>query len=562
MEETKIVSSQMNDLDSEIGKVETLMLEGSLDEASSQAEALLHKHGKSKRVQSLLNAVKRRQLNRGMAEVRKLNSSGKAAEADILVRALAETHGENEKLGELQALIEVRLRRALPGQIILLVEQGMITEAEALVERFGEERKDDERYKEAIKRLERKKHRIALDAQQRMIAKGKALLEAGQPAKALEEMRRPDDITAEKRVTWVRTYVMALRETGAFQEIVDLLEPHLGESGNLGPLVQDALGEAYERLGRVDDAQKLFRSKLFVPEIKIEGSLRAALMRAEEIKPIKLPNRGITQPLLDRFWALADQTKWKRDEWTNQIRRGLASQAILRGLAFTDSAHAQELREIVQVKSYDNLLALSRAGKPCMAVGTHLGPVMAIVPVLQDYAIPASIMTGLPMPSELQTEYINFIYTKRRSLATLREIDKAVSNGRVLCMAVDVDEGLGDGDKGYSFPIFGHEVRVFSMVTRIIHRYKLPSFLTPLVFKDDGIGATAISLPEPGDGEDADSFAARWWQAYMDQYVQLLKGDPRNLLIVGGMVYRALTKNAESLEGARALPISIGEALD
>ncbi len=552
----------MNDLDSSLAEVRVLLQDGSLDEAGAKAQDLAREHQDDKRVQSLLQTLGRKRLTRGLAELRKQIAAGELVEAEEKAEALAEAHGEDEPLRELRATIDTRLKKTVPAQIKRLVKQDRIAEAEVVAERFAEDRKDDERFQEAVKRMKRRKHRNALEARLKMVEQGMNLLDSGKAAEALEVMERPDDVLSEEQATWVRVYVTALVRTGAFQAVVDLLEPHLAESAKLGPVIQDALGEAYERLNRTEDAQNLYRSQLFAQEVKIEGSLRSALAKAEDHKAIRIPNRSITQPMLDRLWSLADQSKWTREEWTIQVQRGLAAEAILRGLAFTTGEHAREMGDIVHVHDYDGLLDLSRAGKPCVAVGTHLGPIMAIVPVMHHYAIPAAIMTGLPMPSEFQTEHIKFIYTKRRSLATMREMDKAVAEGRVLCMAVDVDEGLGSGDKGYSFTIFGHKVRVFSLVTRIIHRYQLPSFVTPMLFKDDGIDATAIPLPEPREGEDQDSFAARWWQAYMDHYVAVLKGDPRNLTIFGGMVYRALTKNEESLEGARELPISIGEPLD
>lgn len=556
------MSSPIKDLEADLAEITQLAQSGSLDEAKAKAESLSNMHQDDKRLKELLASVERKRLNQRLTGIRKMLSAGDLLEAEAKAKALEEAHGDNERLRDLQASIEKKLLKVLPAQIIRLAEQGRFDEAEALVARFNEQRKDDPQFLKAVKRLERRKHRTAVEAHRKTIEQGRTLLEAGDAAAALKIMRRPDDVTSERQANWVRLYVSALAQTGAYQEIVDLLEPHLAESGKLGPRVQDTLGEAYERLDRVEDAQNLYRSQLFAPEVAIEGSLRSALSRAEDFRPVKVPNRSFPQQMLDRLWSLADQSKWNREDWTTLVRRGLAAEEILRGLAFSTGKHAEEMGEIVHAHDYDGLLDLSRAGKPCVAVGTHLGPIMAIVPVMKHYAIPAAMLTGLPMPNEFQTDHIKFIYTKRRSLATLREIDKAVGDGRVLCMAVDVDEGLGSGDKGYAFEIFGHKVRVFSMVTRIIHRYKLPSFVTPMLFKDDGIDATAITLPEPREDEDQDAFAARWWQAYMDHYLKILEGDPRNLTIFSGMVYRALNKSQESLEGARDLPISIGKSLE
>jgi lauroyl/myristoyl acyltransferase len=108
--------------------------------------------------------------------------------------------------------------------------------------------------------------------------------------------------------------------------------------------------------------------------------------------------------------------------------------------------------------------------------------------------------------------------------ASTRNILQPLRNGTVI--AWTVDSMVGDT---YSVDFLGRELRLNAMAPRIAQRHASASFWCYPHWRGERVAFEIERLPEPRDGEDVDSWAARWYAPYLDKLEQVVRGDPRNI---------------------------------
>ena len=107
----------------------------------------------------------------------------------------------------------------------------------------------------------------------------------------------------------------------------------------------------------------------------------------------------------------------------------------------------------------------------------------------------------------------------------------SVREGYAVVIAVDGAINLGAPRIRFE----GQEITYSSFAARSAHRLGVPSVFCAPRWEGDRIGFVIERLPDPEEGEDADTHADRWRDAYLDSLKRFLGGAPENLRLSGGI---------------------------
>lgn len=374
-----------------------------------------------------------------------------------------------------------------------------------------------------------------------LTVKGRALLEQGRGGEFCSALT-PSAIPGGGSTTalW-NVYARSLEQAGRWQEIVDWLEPVVTGGGEVSPGVFEALSLAYNRLGRTDKAEEIYRKLSQGLSKIVPDDLVTGLKDARSAGPSSLPNSTLTAHVLDRLWELADQTKWTREAWTDRLRWGGGAQRILRNLIMVRSKRAHE---VVALTDYVDMAAYKQAvasGRSCLITGAHYGAYGAVAAMFMDSGVPTCLLSKFAIPQEDLPDNVVRVTASSHPRLFVKAIQQAVSEGRIIIVSGDIDTDLGAADKGYRLNLFGQDVSVASMPTRLAYQFKLPSIWLEGLFAEDRFQVRSrMLMPPPRDGERRDAFAERWWAAYLDEMTRVLRYDPSNLYFESGPVRRAL----------------------
>ncbi|MEQ8653352.1 MAG: tetratricopeptide repeat protein [Kiloniellales bacterium] len=391
-----------------------------------------------------------------------------------------------------------------------------------------------------------------------LVIKGQALLRLNRPQEYCREVAAPPLSDLKNSSGAIGIYSQCLERTGAWQAIIDYLEPGIKAGYPLPVGAQDALSAAYIKQGRKEDAESLYDSIVKAQGPQLSNDLSADIARARELFPLVLPNSEMSQTALDRLWSFADQGTWSRTEWTDRIRWGYSCQRVMMTLVMSRFKEAGTLMKLVEHCDLEPIEAEIAAGRSLVLTGGHVGAGPTVIAALVEREIPTVVLSRYATPESQLPGNVRCITASSHPLSTFRAIRDALSEPRVLVVAGDVDRDLDLSDSGYIVTLFGNDVVAQSMPPWLAHQNRLSTYWVQALFHGDRvrISSSKMLTPEPKK-ELKDAFAARWYDIYLRRFLGLLRAEPANLYMVNGPVFRALLDKPESMGSAKRLPIKL-----
>jgi lauroyl/myristoyl acyltransferase len=136
-------------------------------------------------------------------------------------------------------------------------------------------------------------------------------------------------------------------------------------------------------------------------------------------------------------------------------------------------------------------------------------------------------------PSVARTAYAKSLISTsdQTGVEVAKQVLASVRQGYAVVIAVDGAVNVA----APRVPFEGQEITYSSFAARTAHRLEVPSLFCAPRWEGNRIGFVTERLPDPLPGEDADSHAERWREAYFDALRRFLGGPPENLRLGGGL---------------------------
>ncbi len=415
------------------------------------------------------------------------------------------------------------------------------------------------RFEEAAARAAAILERTPQDATA-LTVRGRALFALGRSKEFCSEAAPPEVSDDKNLLPLVTIYARSLESACEWDRITTWLEPHF-QSGRALPLsAQEALSSAYQHLGRHDDAKGIYRRLVATTwNITLPHDLADGLMkRAIDFAPRTIPNSKMTPAVVDKLWSLADQNRWTRNEWIDRMRWGMGAQTLLRNIVMTQSPLLDQIIEQVDLEKWQDFETHILKGNSVIATGGHVGAHPAILATLIYRNIPTCVLSKYTIPDELIPKNFIFITATQDPRSTVRGIQKAVAEGRVIIVGGDNENDLETTDNGYAFLLFGQNVVAPSVPSRLAYQHKLPTIWIDALFSGNRICIKPETMLDAPRAETKDDFAVRWWESYIDRMLPILSRDPANLYMESGLIRRALLESHHPVHGARKLDLAVG----
>lgn len=390
-----------------------------------------------------------------------------------------------------------------------------------------------------------------------LVIKGQALLRLNRAQDYCREVTPPPLSDFKRSAGAIGIYAQCLEQSGAWQAIIDYLEPGITAGHPLPGGAQAALSAAYIKQGRREDAESLYDSIVKAQGPQLSNDLSADIARARELFPLVLPNSLMSQTALDRLWSFADQGTWSRTEWTDRIRWGYSCQRVMTTLIMSRFKEAGTLMKLVDHCDLEPIKAEIAAGRSLVLTGGHVGAGPAVIAALVEREVPIVVLSRYAIPDRLLPRSVRCITASSHPLRTFRAIRDALSEPSALLLAGDVDRDLNLSDSGYIVTLFGKDVIAQSMPPWLALQNRLPTYWAQALFHGDRIRIVANKMLTPEPREPKEAFAARWYDQYLRRFLGLLGTEPSNLYMVSGPIFRALLDNPDSMGSAKRLPIDL-----
>jgi lauroyl/myristoyl acyltransferase len=234
--------------------------------------------------------------------------------------------------------------------------------------------------------------------------------------------------------------------------------------------------------------------------------------------------------------GLTDQTY---QAWTRYFY-GLQQREILDTWYYPRMQSAEQVGQVVEVKHFEQVLAVRREGRPMIFAGAHLGRFWMLGVTTAAYGVPTSALArddeksnnwGLP---EAEFEYRRLKLSRLRACYRSAFLTPGASNMRPLLqtlrerpVAILVDVPYGKGSPGLvSVPFFGREAYFPEGIAKIAKR--AGALIQPFCVDEHRQGVTLRFLPpHEAEGKSSQELLAelvadielrirqnpgRWWQ--------------------------------------------------
>jgi len=385
--------------------------------------------------------------------------------------------------------------------------------------------------------------------------RGRALLELGRPAEFCEEVEPPTFPLSANTRSLAGILALSLAKAERWERLIDWLEPSVRAGAKLPDTLQRVLLNAYQRSGRTADAKRAFESLVDSWSVDAPASLTEGLKSAAKYGPPRLPDKKMTEEIIENLWALADHRKWTRAEWLEWIRWGAGAGELLKIFTMKSPENRIEISKYVESYEIEDLRSHVSAGNAVVLTGAHIGPFQASLGALSAVNLPVTVVTNLFVPDDGNRTSIETVHLGSSRLDMVRGLYGAVRKGRAIVIPADNDHRMNAEDIRYRIRLFGTYVNVSVFPPRVAYRHRLRTYWLESCFTDSGFSVSAKRMVEPNDGEGRDEFVARWWGDYLSKYVRYLRGDPRNLYLRTGPVRRAWLGVDEPVHQSRELPL-------
>lgn len=356
---------------------------------------------------------------------------------------------------------------------------------------------------------------------------GETLLRTGRYKEAVAPLRQAIDLAPDLEQTQ-GLYARALRYTLQYQEAADQLLRLVEKSPDKTLWQRAAIG-ALSQAGRKPEAEALFERYVAQRGQKLPPTFQQALDELDQ----KLDSAPIPQARLDWAWSLRGDATADRVQWERRARWGhLVDHLLFDWLECREDSVEDAMQVLGELDTGERFFApLLAAGRGVVVATAHVGPMYAGLMALELLGIPSRWLATAP--SIAQSSYAAaLISTADQTEAQVaKACMRALGSGNVLCLAVDGAANPAAPRTDFA----GQSVTYSSFAAHLAHRQGVPSVFYVPRWEDGHVAYTLEMLPAVEPGEDADTYARRWQEAYFKHLRAHVAGPPENLRLSGGI---------------------------
>jgi tetratricopeptide (TPR) repeat protein len=357
---------------------------------------------------------------------------------------------------------------------------------------------------------------------------GETLMGAGRYADAIEPLQQACEL-APKLEHPRAMLARALRFAGRLPEAAHILLELTKMAPNSQRLKRSTIA-ALSQCGREDEAGAMFESYLARRTAALPDSFMEALANIDK----NLDQAPIPQARLDWAWSMRsgaadmDRAEWERAaRWGHQV-----DHLLLEWLECRDDRVEEAMSLLGDLDEAERFFApLLASGKGFVVATAHVGPMYAGLMALELLGIPSRWVSSTPGVSRAAYASALISTADRTQAQVAKDCLRALDGGFAVCLAVD-------GAPNPSAPRIdfeGQAITYSSFAARAAHRLRLPSVFYAPCWVEGKVVQTLTMLPGVRDGEDVETYAARWQDAYLALLRAHIAGAPENLRLSGGL---------------------------
>lgn len=383
-----------------------------------------------------------------------------------------------------------------------------------------------DRYEKMVVHLEAGIARAPCDALMHY-ALGEALLRLRRYSDALAPLAKAVEL--QPKVPQARAlYARALKQTGRYVEAAREFRVLLKLQPSSGRWQRYAAG-ALAQAGRRDEARALFDEFVLRRAASLPSSFEAGLERLwERVDTVDIP-----RPRLDWAWSLRNSNEpIDRAEWERSAKWGhLADHYLLDWLECRSGRVQEPMMRLAELDEVDEAFRQLDRSNGLILASAHIGAMYAGPLALELLGIRCRWLASTP--SVARTSYARSLISTsdQDDMQVAKSFMQSLREGYAVVVAIDGAINLG----APRIPFEGQEITYSSFAARTAHRLGTHSVFVAPYWTGDRIGFAFERLPDPVEGEDAETFADRWRDAYLQSLRSFLGGDPRNLRLSGGI---------------------------
>ncbi|KIC15327.1 hypothetical protein RA21_17255 [Leisingera sp. ANG-DT] len=268
--------------------------------------------------------------------------------------------------------------------------------------------------------------------------------------------------------------------------------------------------------GEIEDTLGLEISHAAIADTS-NGDICGLLKRLEPPAP-----ETAAKPENLEFWHLCGQpcgsfTAWAaRALWNRE-----ATAALARYLGPHRGNRAEVMKQLNALCAQPDfaLLAQQRSrGKGCLVAGSHLGPIRALPPFLEDRLDSVGVISDLRRHRSAEGQ--NDISVRLNPGRSFREIAMCLKRNAILCCAPD---GIWPTDPKRFFDSEFGPVALQTLYARAQYASGASCVWAEAYWQDGEIRFGFRPMPCPRAGEGREAFVQRWGRSYLMHTVELLK---------------------------------------
>ena len=355
---------------------------------------------------------------------------------------------------------------------------------------------------------------------------GEALVRAGRYDEAIPHLaaackRQPK--VPHARALLARAFKQVGRHADAAREFRQLLATQ-PDSHRWHRYAAAALSQA----GHHAEAADLFESFVAKRRESLPSDFEAGLRQLwDRIEDVKLP-----QARLDWAWELRTDPNIGRAEWERRARWGyLADHYMLDWLECRDDLAHEAMTRLADLTEVERKLSAIDRSRGAILASAHVGPMYGGPLALELLGMPSQWLASTP--SVARTSYARSLISTSDQTGpeVARKVISSLNAGNLVTIAVDGAINLA----APRTPFEGQQITYASFAARMAHRLSVPSLFVAPRWDGGQLGFVIESLPHAEPGENADAFAVRWRDAYLQSLRRYLGGEPENLRLSGGL---------------------------
>jgi tetratricopeptide (TPR) repeat protein len=358
-------------------------------------------------------------------------------------------------------------------------------------------------------------------------ALGEALLRLRRYSEALPPLAKAVEL--QPKVPQARAlYARALKQVGRYEEAAREFRVLLDLQPSSGRWHRYAAG-ALAQSGSPEEAASLFAAFVSERASKLPDKFEDGLEQLwDSVDEVDIP-----QPRLDWAWSLrSGDEPIDRSQWERRAKWGhLADHYLLDWLECRSDRIQDPMMRLANLDEAERALSDVDQSKGMVLASAHVGPMYAGPLALELLGVRSRWLASTP--SVARTEYAKSLISTsdQDDMQVAKLFMQSLREGYAVVVAADGAINLG----APRIPFAGQEITYSSFAARTAHRLGVPSMFCAPRWEGDRIGFVLDRLPDPDEGEDAEAFADRWRDAYLQSLRSFLGGASENLRLSGGI---------------------------